>query len=92
MGVDSAAAAGALAAAVPGARVLIEVDSGQHRSGVPVSQVTALAAECRALGLDVIGAFTHPGHAYGKPDPAVSPRPPQTSGPRWPPRAARWRG
>jgi D-serine deaminase-like pyridoxal phosphate-dependent protein len=51
--------------------VLIEVDSGQHRSGVPVSQVTALAAECRALGLDVIGAFTHPGHAYGKPDPAA---------------------
>jgi D-serine deaminase-like pyridoxal phosphate-dependent protein len=71
VGVDSAAAAGALAAAVPGARVLIEVDSGQHRSGVPVSQVTALATECRALGLDVIGAFTHPGHAYGKPDPAV---------------------
>jgi D-serine deaminase-like pyridoxal phosphate-dependent protein len=71
VGVDSAEAAGALAAAVPGARVLIEVDSGQHRSGVPVSQVTALATECRALGLDVIGAFTHPGHAYGKPDPAV---------------------
>jgi D-serine deaminase-like pyridoxal phosphate-dependent protein len=71
VGVDSAAAAGALAAAVPGVRVLIEVDSGQHRSGVPVSQVTGLAAECRALGLDVIGAFTHPGHAYGKPDPAA---------------------
>ena len=71
VGVDSAAAAEALAAAVPGARVLVEVDSGQHRSGVPVSQVTALAAECRALGLDVIGAFTHPGHAYAKPDPAA---------------------
>jgi D-serine deaminase-like pyridoxal phosphate-dependent protein len=71
VGVDSATAAEALAAAVPGARVLIEVDSGQHRSGVPVSQVTALATGCRALGLDVIGAFTHPGHAYGKPDPAV---------------------
>ena len=70
VGVDSAAAAGVLAAAVPGARVLVEVDSGQHRSGVPVSEVAALAAECRALGLDVIGAFTHPGHAYGKPDPA----------------------
>ncbi|HEY1819552.1 MAG TPA: alanine racemase [Trebonia sp.] len=71
VGVDSAAAAGALAAAAPGARVLVEVDSGQHRSGVPVPQVTALAARCRALGLDVIGAFTHPGHAYGKPDPAA---------------------
>jgi D-serine deaminase-like pyridoxal phosphate-dependent protein len=68
VGVDSAAAAEALAAAVPGTRVLIEVDSGQHRSGVPVSQVTELAATCRALGLEVIGAFTHPGHAYAKPD------------------------
>jgi D-serine deaminase-like pyridoxal phosphate-dependent protein len=38
---------------------------------VPVSQVTALAAECGALGLDVIGAFTHPGHAYAKPDQAT---------------------
>ena len=71
VGVDSVAAAGALAAAVPGARVLIEVDSGQHRSGAPVSEVTALATECRALGLDVIGAFTHPGHAYARPDPAT---------------------
>jgi D-serine deaminase-like pyridoxal phosphate-dependent protein len=71
VGVDSAAAAKALAAAVPGVGVLIEVDSGQHRSGIPVAQVTALATACRALGLDVIGAFTHPGHAYGKPDPAV---------------------
>jgi D-serine deaminase-like pyridoxal phosphate-dependent protein len=71
VGVDSAAAGEALAAALPGARVLIEIDSGQHRSGIPVSQVTALATECRALGLDVIGAFTHPGHAYGKPDAAT---------------------
>ena len=71
VGVDSAAGAQALASAAPGARVLIEIDSGQHRSGVPVAEVTALAAECRALGLDVIGAFTHPGHAYGKPDPAA---------------------
>ena len=71
VGVDSAAAAKALAAAVPGAGVLTEVDSGQHRSGIPVAQVTALATACRALGLDVTGAFTHPGHAYSKPDPAV---------------------
>jgi D-serine deaminase-like pyridoxal phosphate-dependent protein len=71
VGVDSVAAAEALAAAVPGVRVLVEVDSGQHRSGVAAAQVTALAKESRALGLDVIGAFTHPGHAYAKPDPAV---------------------
>ena len=71
VGVDGAEAAKALAAAAPGVRVLVEVDSGQHRSGIPVTQVTALATECRALGLDVAGAFTHPGHAYGKPDPGV---------------------
>lgn len=71
VGVDSAAGAKALAAAGEGTRVMIEVDSGQHRSGVPVSQVTELATECRALGLDVAGAFTHPGHAYAKPDAAT---------------------
>lgn len=65
IGVDSAAAAEALAAAAPGTRVLIEVDSGQHRSGALPSEVRALAETCRKLGLDVIGAFTHPGHAYG---------------------------
>jgi D-serine deaminase-like pyridoxal phosphate-dependent protein len=65
IGVDSAAAASALAAAAPGTRVLIEVDSGQHRSGVLPADVAALAAECRRLGLNVVGAFTHPGHSYG---------------------------
>lgn len=68
VGVDSAAAAARLADAVPGLRVLVEVDSGQHRSGTGVDQVAALAARCRELGLDVIGAFTHPGHAYASPE------------------------
>ncbi len=67
VGVDSAVAAARLAQAAPGLQVLVEVDSGQHRSGVPVRQVAALAAACRELGLDVIGAFTHPGHAYASP-------------------------
>jgi len=67
VGVDSAAAAAILANSVRGVQVLIEVDSGQHRSGVPASQVAALAASCLRLGLDVIGAFTHPGHAYTAP-------------------------
>ncbi|HWG01862.1 MAG TPA: alanine racemase, partial [Trebonia sp.] len=65
VGVDSAAGARALAAAAPGLRVLIEVDSGQHRSGVLPAEVSSLAASCLAFGLDVIGAFTHPGHSYG---------------------------
>jgi D-serine deaminase-like pyridoxal phosphate-dependent protein len=67
VGVDSAAAASRLADAVPGLRVLIEVDSGQHRSGILPAQAGALAASCVALGLRVTGAFTHPGHAYGSP-------------------------
>jgi D-serine deaminase-like pyridoxal phosphate-dependent protein len=56
-----------LAEAVPGLRVLIEIDSGQHRSGVLPDRVAALAASCVELGLSVVGAFTHPGHAYGSP-------------------------
>jgi D-serine deaminase-like pyridoxal phosphate-dependent protein len=67
VGVDGATAAARLADAAPGLQVLVEVDSGQHRSGVPVWQVAALAATCENLGLDVIGAFTHPGHAYASP-------------------------
>ena len=67
VGVDSVAAAARLAGAVPGLRVLIEIDSGQHRSGLLPDQVAALAASCAELGLSVLGAFTHPGHAYGSP-------------------------
>ena len=70
VGVDSEAAAAALAEVAPGLEVLIEVDSGQHRSGVAVSQVTSLAVSCAKLGLAVAGAFTHPGHAYSAPSAA----------------------
>jgi D-serine deaminase-like pyridoxal phosphate-dependent protein len=68
VGVDSIAAAEALAAAAPGIRVLIEIDSGQHRSGMLPSEVASLATACLSLGLDLAGAFTHPGHAYGSAD------------------------
>ena len=44
--------------------VLIEIDSGQHRTGVLPSEAVALAAECARLGLNVDGVFTHGGHAY----------------------------
>ena len=70
VGVDGEAAAAALAAAAPGLAVLIEVDSGQHRSGVAVDRVAALAVSCAKLGLTVAGAFTHPGHAYSAPSAA----------------------
>lgn len=64
IGVDSAVAAEQLPA---GQQVLIELDSGQHRSGVGPADVRALATDCLRMGLDVIGAFTHPGHAYDDP-------------------------
>ena len=67
VGVDSELAAAALADAVPGLKVLIEIDSGQHRSGVATAQLAALAAACDEAGLTVTGAFTHPGHAYAGP-------------------------
>ena len=68
VGVDSEAGALALAESAPSVRVLIEVDSGQHRSGGPPARTRRLAEFCLSAGLDVAGAFTHPGHAYGGPD------------------------
>jgi D-serine deaminase-like pyridoxal phosphate-dependent protein len=68
VGVDSVTAAEQF---TTGQRVLIEVDCGQHRSGVLPGDVAGLAAECLRLGLDVVGAFTHPGHAYDAPDGAA---------------------
>ena len=44
--------------------VLIEVDSGHHRSGVQPDEAGFLAAAVRDSGLDVAGVFTFPGHSY----------------------------
>jgi D-serine deaminase-like pyridoxal phosphate-dependent protein len=72
VGIDGPEAAELLAAATRGAAgplpVLVEVDCGGRRTGVPVGAVAELAATCRRLGLEVRGAFTHPGHAYTGPD------------------------
>ena len=70
VGVDSVAAAEQLAAATHGSAaldVLIEVDCGGRRSGVAAEHAASLAADCLRLGLNVLGAFTHPGHAYAAP-------------------------
>lgn len=70
LGVDSEYGAAALADADRGrtVRVALEVDSGQHRTGVDPEAVVPLAARCRSLGLEVAGIFTHGGHAYAGPD------------------------
>lgn len=69
VGVDSAQGAERLAAAVAGGRrplrVLVELDSGQHRTGVPSPEdAVAVATAARAAGLVVTGVFTHGGHSY----------------------------
>jgi D-serine deaminase-like pyridoxal phosphate-dependent protein len=64
VGIDSLEGARALAAQVPGCPVLIEVDSGQHRSGVQPASAGVLAECSQRAGLDVRGVFTFPGHSY----------------------------
>jgi D-serine deaminase-like pyridoxal phosphate-dependent protein len=44
--------------------VLVEVDSGHHRTGVAPAAAGDLARDASTAGLDVVGVFTFPGHAY----------------------------
>ena len=69
VGVDSVAGAERLAAAVRGMsrrlRVLVEVDPGNHRTGVPTPEAAvAVAGAARAGGLEVEGVFAHAGQSY----------------------------
>ncbi|MBX3117314.1 MAG: alanine racemase, partial [Cryobacterium sp.] len=64
VGVDSIETAKLLGKAVPGLRVLVEVDSGHHRSGCAPEQAGAVATVATKAGLEVAGVFTFPGHSY----------------------------
>jgi D-serine deaminase-like pyridoxal phosphate-dependent protein len=69
VGVESIPGAERLAAAVRGSRhalhVLVEVDSGLHRTGVATpEEAVSVARAASAAGLVVDGVFTHGGHAY----------------------------
>lgn len=44
--------------------VLIEIDSGHHRSGVLPEEAGRLARKASKLGLNPTGIFTFPGHSY----------------------------
>jgi D-serine deaminase-like pyridoxal phosphate-dependent protein len=68
--VESAARAAALLAG-SGVVVLVEVDSGQHRSGAAPSSAGEVGAAAAEAGLAVRGVFTFPGHSYA-PDALVS--------------------
>ncbi|MFH5878738.1 D-TA family PLP-dependent enzyme [Arthrobacter sp. NA-172] len=63
--VEGAAAMGSQLGADAGSiNVLIEVDSGHHRSGVLPGEVGDVARAAAAAGLNVTGVFTFPGHSY----------------------------
>jgi D-serine deaminase-like pyridoxal phosphate-dependent protein len=67
VGVDSASGARQLAAGLRAPnrlRVLVEVDPSYHRTGVGPEDAGEVASAARSAGLEVIGAFTHGGHAY----------------------------
>jgi D-serine deaminase-like pyridoxal phosphate-dependent protein len=69
IGIDSAAGAEHLGAAVKGMsrrlRVLVEIDPGLHRTGVPDPEAAVrVARAAKAAGLHVEGVFAHAGHSY----------------------------
>jgi D-serine deaminase-like pyridoxal phosphate-dependent protein len=68
VGVDSADSASFmgrnLGAGAGRISVLVELDSGHHRSGVHPEDAAAVARAAAAAGLDVAGVFTVPGHSY----------------------------
>lgn len=73
VGVDSvpgAAALGRFLGHTP-LEVLVEVDSGHHRTGCPPEEAGEVAAAAQRAGMDVRGAFTFPGHSYS-PDTVTS--------------------
>ncbi len=72
-GVDSAEGAAVLGRAAAGTEleVLVEVDSGHHRTGVPAEQAGDVAVAAVRAGLRVSGVFTFPGHGY---QPGAPPR------------------
>ncbi|MCX2750453.1 D-TA family PLP-dependent enzyme [Arthrobacter sp. MI7-26] len=68
VGTDSVEAAQALAANLGDAandiEVLVEIDSGHHRSGVSPARALQVARAAAGAGLRVTGIFTFPGHSY----------------------------
>lgn len=73
VGVDSLEGAELLAAAglAGTVRVVVEVDTGAHRTGVPPEAAGPLAEAVADLGLEVEGVFTHGGHGYWTTDAAA---------------------
>jgi D-serine deaminase-like pyridoxal phosphate-dependent protein len=66
VGADSAEGVELVARALAGteAEVVVEVDSGHHRTGVAPARAGQVAAAAHRYGLGVAGVFTFPGHSY----------------------------
>ena len=66
VGADSAEGVEVLARALAGTEVgiVVEVDSGQHRTGVAPERVGQVAVAAHRHRLSVAGVFTFPGHSY----------------------------
>jgi D-serine deaminase-like pyridoxal phosphate-dependent protein len=69
VGVESVEGARRLGEALRGSvrrvEVLVEIDSGSHRTGVPPHAAGEVGKVAADAGLDVVGVFTFPGHGYG---------------------------
>lgn len=63
VGVDSTEAAAGWSG-VEGLELMIELDSGHHRSGTLPDKTPAIAHVAQVGGLKVAGVFTFPGHSY----------------------------
>ena len=74
VGVDNLTGIDQLARAMSGSRsrlrVVVEIDAHYGRTGVAPEAAGELARAAQQAGLEVIGAFTHGGHAYAGPDAA----------------------
>ena len=68
VGLDSGEAAQTMAASLGDAvgeiEVLLEIDSGHHRSGISPNAAVEVAQAAARAGLRVTGIFTFPGHSY----------------------------
>jgi D-serine deaminase-like pyridoxal phosphate-dependent protein len=64
IGADSSAAMKRLAPLAGQVAIMIEVDCGLARTGVPPASAASVAEEADRAGLEVAGVFTFPGHSY----------------------------
>jgi D-serine deaminase-like pyridoxal phosphate-dependent protein len=73
LGVDSVEAARQFGRLLGGrVRVLVELDSGQHRTGTVPTQVVEVTRAALDAGLEVAGVFTFPGHGYAVDGPVTA--------------------